>query len=1647
LDSLAAAELQGFFESELKVAIGMAELLAGPTLAELADTVVGRVGGVEGPRAHPAPAAGPEEGAAGFPLSHGQRALWFLDRLEPGNPAYNIAAAARVRPDLDTGALCRAFDLLAGRHQALRLRFAETSAGPLQAETDRPVDFREADARGWSAEKLAGRLAAAAAQPFDLALDPLLRVVVLRTGEAEHTVLLVVHHIVADLWSLAVIVRELAEIYPLLKAGAVPALPPAPRFTDHVRHQAERLAGEAGEALFDYWHERLHGEPAVLELPTDRPRPPVQTFHGAALSRQLPPGLLEAARALARREGTTLYGVLLAGFGALLGRTAGQERLLVGSPTAGRGPAALADLVGYLVNPVPLGVALDGRPSFAGLLAAVRSTILAAFRHQDLPFPLLVERLRPQRDASRSPLFQVMLVLQQSHLRELGDLGAFALGEEGVRLELGGLDLTSCRLAQRHAQFDLELMAAEAGRTLSLRLIYNPDLFDGTTAGRLLDHLGVLLAGALDDPARTVAELPWLTGAERRQLLAEWNDTALSLPLDSNGGERGFGALFAEQVARTPGAPAVSGQGRVLTYAELDLAAGRLAHGLLAAGLRPEEPVAVLALRGPDFLAAMLAIWRAGGAYLPLDPRQPARRLAQMIHQSGARRILAMETTESVASATGAPGGAQILSLERLLAAPSPGGRLPAPPAPGQLAYVLFTSGSTGTPKGAMVEQRGMLNHLLAKVRDLGLDATDRVAQNAAPTFDISVWQFLAALLVGGVVEVIPDELASDPACLLAEVDRRRVTVLETVPSLLASVLAEPVDGPGAPRLSSLRWLVPTGEALPPDLCRLWLERFPGVPLLNAYGPTECSDDVSHQALHTALPPGATSTPIGRPVVNTRLHLLDRELALVPLGSAGEICVAGDGVGRGYVGDPARTAAVFVPDPYSPEPGGRLYRTGDLGRRRPDGALEFHGRLDDQVKVRGFRIEPGEIEAAFAEHPGVTRAVVVARPDPRGEERLVAYWAAADNITAPADADFKELLRQRLPEAMIPTAFVRLDPIPLTAHGKVDRRALPEPDWTGSAGTGRPLAPRDEVEELLAGFFAEVLGREAVGLDDDFFELGGHSLLATQVASRVRRALGIDLPLSHLFAAPTVSGLAARVRQERGGPALTPPVRLPRDGALPLSFGQQRLWLLGQLEPESAAYNMPGVVRLEGHLAPGLLAAALAATVRRHEALRTVFREEGGVPRQEILADPLPALPVIDLAGLPEPARAALARRLAAEDAARPFDLSRWPLLRAGLLRLAAEEHLLLVTLHHIVSDGWSQGIFVREISAGYFGLARGAAPALPALPLQYADFARWQVTTLAGDLLAAELGYWRERLAGSPPPLALPLDRPRPPRQSYRGARRRVRIAPATTAALRRFTRGQGATLFMGLFAAFSTLLARLAGQSGITVGTPVANRRWPELEGLIGFFVNTLVLRAELGGEVSLAGLLPQAREVALGAYAHQDLPFERLVEELEPERDLSRSPLFQAMLGLENAPAARLTLPGLTLALAEIDNGTAKFDLTLALEEDSGDGLSGYLEYASDLFDGVTAERFAQRFELLLDAALAAPQRPLAELPLLAAAERQALAEWNDTAAPLPQELSIHEWIERQSEGTPDAVALSFEEESLTYGERERRANRLA
>jgi amino acid adenylation domain-containing protein len=1594
--SLLATRMLSGIRRVFGVEVPVRAVFEAPTVAALA----GRIEAArrDGTPAEPIP---PADRDRPLPASFAQQRLWFLDQLEPGSPFYNMPYALRLAGPLDAEALRRAIGALVERHEPLRTVFSVADGEPVQSVAPAAPVALEAEPVADAAE--ARRVARdEALRPFDLARGPLFRARLLRIAPDEHVLLVTVHHAVSDGWSLDVLFRELGTAYAAFAEGRGPALPPLPvQYADFAAWQRGRLQGDVLEAQLAYWRGALAGAPPAIELPADRPRPPAQRFEGAIHEFTLPATVAQGVRALARKEGATVFMTLLAAFNVLLARWSGQDDVVVGSPMAGRTRPELEGLVGLFVNTLPLRADLSGDPSFREMVGRVRAATLGAYAHQELPFERLVDALKAERDPSRNPVFQVTFVLQN----------------EPRVFEFAGVQVSPLEVESGTAKFDLTLAVQERPDGLACAWEYSTELFDAATIARLTGHLSRLLASAVADPGRRVSALELLDDGERA-LLARWSTVEDTRPRTDGVLER-----VAENARQAPDAAAVVSAEGVLTRGQLDARANRLARHLRALGVAHEARVGICLERGPELVVAELAAMRAGGTYVPIDPAYPPERRAYMLRDSGAavwitRAALAAEVEIGAAAPVLVDAPAPVIASH----AADP---LALEDEPDALAYVIYTSGSTGKPKGVEVTRGGLRNLVDWHLAAFGVGAADRTTLLAGVGFDASAWEVWPALAAGAALHVTPEEARAEPAMLRDWMVGEGITV-----SFLPTPLAEAVlplewrvDAP-------LRWLLTGGDAL-----RVRPSGQLPFTLVNDYGPTECAVVATSGAVDLR---GQGAPDIGGPIAGARIHVLDRALRPAPAGVPGELCIGGAGVGRGYGGRPALTAAAFVPDPFAPEPGARMYRTGDRVRWRGNGRLEFLGRMDQQVKVRGYRIELGEVEAALLARPGVREAAAVVHATASGDRRIVAYVVADAGDAAP----LRDALRAELPDYMVPSAIVPLHALPLTANGKLDRRALPAPDL----GVDGYVAPRTPAEEVLAGIWAEVLSVPRVGVHDGFFDLGGHSLLATRVVSRVREAFGVELPLRALFEAPTVAALAERVAGRAGGAVLPPVSRADRSLPLPLSFAQQRLWFLDQLEPGSSAYNVPAALRIRGALHVAALERALGDILARHESLRTTFHPAVDRDPVQVIAPPAPfRLPSDDLSALPAAEREAEARRRASEEVARPFDLARGPLFRARLLRLSPEDRVLVVTLHHAVSDGWSMGVFFRELDALYAAHVRGADSPLAPLPVQYADFAAWQRAHLTGAVLDAQLAFWRGRLAGAPTALELPADRPRPPAQSYRGAAHVLTLPRGLGDALRAVSRREGATLYMTLLAAFGALLSRWTGQDDVVIGSPLAGRSRGELEGLIGFFVNTLPLRTDLSGDPPFRELLGRVREAVLEGHANQDVPFERLVEELKVPRDPSRSPLFQVLFALQEEGAAP-ALEGLEVHRFATESSASKFDLSLGVREDE-QGLHAVFHYAAELFDAATVARFGGHLRTLLEAVVADPERRVSRLPLLTRAERAEQAAWY-AGPPLPgaPESFPAQFAARVRE-RPDGIALMHGETRVTCAELDARANRIA
>ncbi|WP_144052388.1 non-ribosomal peptide synthetase [Anabaena sp. PCC 7108] len=1633
LDSLAAVTLQHRLETELDLSLSMTAFLQDTSFEELILQLLEQLDRQPISRNQVFAIKSEEQHCTQeLPLSPNQQGLWFLNQLAPDSGAYNIAFAVRIRSKLNVVALKQAFENLVTRHPSLRTSYILRDNQPWQQiHQHSSLSFKQIDATNWSENQLHNELITEAYRPFDLAQESLLRVLLFTSETNAPILLLSVHHIAADLWSLLVLVDELGLLYSSANTGTMAKLPPvAFSYTNYINWQRVHQLPALEQTSQSYWKEQLADLP-LLNLPTLRSRPAVQTYQGAAHGFDLDLELTNQLKQLAQRCGVTLYTLLLTAFEILLHRYTGQDDLVVGSVTSGR-QSHLKQTVGYCANPIVLRVDLSGNPTVQELLYRVRQTVLAALEQADYPFQRLVEILQPERDLSRSPLFQVMFVFQKPHI--LPESSPFVLRQPGAVLELDELVLESVGIEQRTAQFDLTLIVTETQQQLLASFEYNTDLFDHGTIERMSQHFQTLLGAIALETEQRVSELPLLTDQEQGEILKVWNRTQTSDTYETC-----LHHLIEAQVQRSADTVAVVFGERQLTYKALNEQANQLAHHLRSLGVKPGVLVGICVERSLEMVVGLFGILKAGGAYLPLDPSYPPERLTFMLSDAGVSVLLTQQRLlpqlpEQTVPRICLDSENSLLQTQSL---DNPHFEVQ----PHDLAYVIYTSGSTGRPKGVMNTHRGICNRLLWMQDTYQLTSGDRVLQKTPFSFDVSVWEFFWPLLAGACLVVAQPGGHQDNPYLIRTIAEHQITTLHFVPSMLQLFLEEP----NLEQTGSLRQVFCSGEALPNALQKRFFDNLDAA-LHNLYGPTEAAVDVTFWQCDRTQE--QLAVPIGKPIANMQTYLLDRYGQPVPIGVPGELHLAGIGLARGYLNRPELTAEKFVPNPFSQEPGARLYRTGDLARYRPDGNLEYLGRSDFQVKIRGFRIELGEVEASLRQHPQVREAIAIAPDFGTNGQRLVAY-VVPQLGTHLLNNELRCFLRERLPDYMVPSIFVILETIPLSPNGKVDRRSLPVPAADRVLQVGY-VPPRTPTEELLVGIYTQVLGLKTIGIYDNFFDLGGHSLLATQVVSRIRTLFAIELPVHQIFEYPTIATLSPIVEAvcHQGNHWVSAPIQpMPPGGQLPLSFSQQRLWFLNHLEGHRPIYNMPAALRMIGPLQIPILERCFQEIVERQASLRTTFPLVDGIPVQKIAERLVCSLPVIDLQSLSGDEQAIAVQHHISEVACGSFSLDREPLLRLKLLCLARQSYILVVVMHHIIADGWSIGVMIRELSTLYQTFLVEANSPLAPLPIQYVDFAAWQQQLLENEQLAAQVDYWKQQLADATNILDLPTDYPRPPVQTFRGGQESFELSPALTAQLHDLARQSGATVFMVLFTAFVSLLYRYSGQEDILVGSPVANRNRQELEDIIGFFVNTLVLRTHLFDQLSFQELLTQVKQTCLEAYAHQDIPFEKLVEILKPERSLSHNPLFQVMFVFQNAPREQLNLSDVTLDWLEVDTATTKFDLTLIMEE-RGSQLVGTIEYSQDLYNRTTIQRLIGHLQTLLSEMVIAPQQMVATAKILSPTEeQQILQEWNFTPSTFNLVQCIHQLFEEQVTKTPDRVALELGDEHLTYRELNSRANQLA
>jgi amino acid adenylation domain-containing protein len=1507
-----------------------------------------------------------------IPLSFAQQRLWFLSQLEPNSSAYNIPAAVRLTGKLNVAALSKSINEIIRRHEILRTTFTVVDGEAIQVigkgeNFTFPVIDLQGLAKDKKQEEVQNIVVLEAQKPFDLEQDLLIRASLIQLSETDHVILLTMHHIVSDGWSTGIFIKELTALYTAFSQGQPSPLSELSiQYADFVIWQRKWLQGEVLQTQLDYWKQQLGGNLPILELPTDKPRPAIQSNNGATQSFRLSKSLTEKLKDLSKQEEVTLFMTLLAAFKVLLYRYTQQEDIIVGTPIANRNRAEIEGLIGFFVNTLVLRTNLGNNPIFREFLQQVREVTLDAYANQDLPFERLVEELQIKRDLTHNPLFQVMFILQNAPTEVI---------------ELPELHLEILKAEKNTANFDLTLSLTETEAGLKGDLEYNTDMFNADRITRILGHFQVLLEGITTNPEYSLSTLPFLTQQEQNQLLIEWNNTETDYPQDQC-----IHQLFEAQVEKTPDAIAVVFEEQQLTYRELNDKANQLAHYLQKLGVDPEVLVGICVERSLEMVIGFLGILKAGGAYLPLDPAYPQERITFMLADAQVSVVLTQQRLIAELPAN----FAQIICLDHLITQESKE-NLSTEVRPENLAYVIYTSGSTGQSKGVMIQHSSLVNAYFAwdTKYQLRTNATSHL-QMASFSFDVFSGDLIRALCSGGKLVLCPRNYLLSSEQLYELMQKEKIDCAEFVPAVLRNLIQYLENS--QQRLDFMRLLICGSDSWSgSEYLKFFQFCSSQTRLINSYGLTEATIDSSYFETKSQKISAEQIVPIGQPFPNTKFYILDQYLQPIPIGVAGELYIGGFNLARGYRHRPELTAEKFIPNPFSHNPGEHLYKTGDLVRYLLDGNIEFLQRIDNQVKIRGFRIEIGEIEAAINQNPEIRETVVIVREDKQDDKRLVAY--VIPQSTDISVLELRNFLKAKLPDYMIPSAFVVLEKIPLTPNGKIDRRALPVPDTIQQPeeNTSLNLTP---VQEMLAGIWADILGIKQVGIHDNFFELGGHSLLATRVIYQICKAFKLYLPLRCLFESPTVAELAQEIEKNTKAELK---VKLPnigqtsRVGNVPLSYAQQRLWYLHQLEPNNTAYNIFDSVRIIGSLDISALKQSLNEIIRRHEIIRTNLILESEQPIQVITPFVNLELPIIDLSKLSDTEREQIVHKLVKQEAEKPFKLDTDLLLRVTLLYLSKTEYVLLFTMHHIISDGWSMGILIKELVTLYETFSLSKPSPLTELPIQYADFAIWQRQWLQGEVLKQLLTYWQKQLYNLPT-LKLPTDYPQPITPTYQGSAQPFKFSLTLSQQIKILSNQQGITLFMTLQAAFVTLMHYYSEQDDIVIGTDIANRNQGETEGLIGFFVNQLVLRTKFDGNPSFQELLERVREVTLDAYAHQDLPFDKLVEAINPERNLRSTPLFQVKLILQNNPTTALNISGLTFQSLATESKIATFDLLFDIR-DTEQGLMGLLKYSTDLFAAKTIDRMLKNFETILSQVVNKPNVKINEIKeILAQADKQ-------------------------------------------------------
>ena len=1556
--------------------------------------------------------------SAPLPMSFAQERQWVMDRLQPGLSLYNVISGWDIDGDINIDVLENSLKSIIKRHSILSMSLDEKNGQLFQKKTSTQLPFRVKEISQENFSKRYEVIKKEISTPFNLSVPPFIRVLLLKYSDIKYSLVITMHHIVSDGWSRSLIANELSHLYTSKINRIESSLPDLPvQYTDYSIWQREWLQGNTLDIQIEYWRNQLTNV-SVLELPADYPRPAKMSFKGAVENFTVPSNLVSRLKALTQESNATLFMILISAFQVLLMRYSGQADFAVGTPIAGRNRPELENLVGFFVNTLVFRCKLNDNPSFRKLIEQTRSQALNNYKYQDLPFEKLVEILNPPRDLSHNPIFQTMFVLQNIPLENL---------------QLPGADVVSIDLHTDTAKFDLTLFMTEVSGQLNARLEYATDLFSRDRIHRMAGHFLNLLENIVITPDKPVGLLPLLSSREHREILLSWNNNHRCYPKGNT-----FHKLFENNVSIHPDATAVVFSEHQLSYSELNKKSNQLAHYLTQYGVNSGKRVAVFIERSIEMLVGLLAVLKLGGTYIPLDPGYPAERLKMILSNSEPVLILTQFSLLSKLPDNEIDPICLDTQSQKWTEQPEHNPDILIPM--DHIAYIIYTSGSTGRPKGVMIEHKALMNYLYYASANYFNNIAGSVVSTAL-VFDATITSLFAPLIAGKKIILLSDNDRTPLKLTELLLSAEEALLFKITPAHLNLVFS--FNTSKLITTGKKHRLIIGGEQLLSEQVAKLSDILPEVEIINEYGPTESVVGCSNYNIDNLsdFHSNSFAVPIGKPIPNTQLYILDQYRQPVAEGVNGELYIAGDSLARGYLNRHNLDKERFIHHTLNQEQHDhkKMYKTGDICRYLHDGNIEFIGRVDDQIKLRGYRIEIGEIESHLNSHPLVEKSIVLLREDQPDDKRLTAYVMLTEETIT--ENDLSAYIKSFLPDYMMPSAIVFLDTLPLTTNGKIDRNALPAPEYSGNKANY--IAPRSPLEESLALIWCDILNIEQVGIRDNFFDLGGHSILGTLMISRVSEQFDIDVPLGGLFDHPTIENFVTLLEGSKYKvkiPALT---SISRTQNIPASFAQERLWFMQQWH-NNAGYNVNHAFKIHGKINRHILEKALNLLLVRHEILRTSIDESSGYLFQKIHApEPL---------NLDYKTAEDLKNESISQDdyiyrfTQQPFDLSSSPLLRVLLIKRNKEEIILILSLHHIVTDGWSTGIILHNISTFYQKLTDNSSQFLKPLTVQYADYAAWQRELLQGQLLKSQISYWREQLADLPV-LELHTDQPRPAQMSYKGAVEYFTIPSTLVSQLKILAKEEHATLFMVLLAAYQVLLMRYSGQADFAVGTPIAGRNRPELENLVGFFVNTLVLRANLSRNPGFREAISRTRSQTLAAWHHQELPFEKLVEVLNPIRDLSRHPLFQVMFTLQNSPEENLSLPGMDVEPFDLHTGTAKFDLSLSLANITGE-FKGRFEYATDLFSASRIQSMSRHFLSLLENIVSNSESSVWTLPLLTKAEQQMiLLDWNKTAQSYPKDKTLSLLFEEQVNLYPNSVAVVFGKQKISFQELNQRANQLA